>query len=100
MYFENISINDVINKASQIQGVIIDVRPDYEYLQGHIPTAINIPYENIERGQFVIGQNRPLILYCDRGAKSMLASKYLSRLGYQVINSIGGIVYYRGKLEI
>lgn len=99
MDFENISMNEVMDKYYQTNGILIDVRDPEEYEEGHLPGAINVPYSMIERGYFMPGKQRKLIIYCDRGSKSMLASKYLARQGYSVINVIGGFIYYQGELE-
>lgn len=99
MEFENISINDAVNRAYEVNGIILDVRRYFEYIKGHLPGAVNIPYENIENGYYILDNENPIFVYCDRGGKSMLVTKDLIQKGYKAINVVGGFVHYRGPLE-
>lgn len=83
--------------------VLLDVRSREEYAKGHLRGAWNFPYEEMEyadgRRSCIIGLPRgtPVIVYCDYGSHSMQAARILERLGYQVINTAGGLSYYRGR---
>ncbi len=66
--------------------ILIDVRTAGEYSSGHIPTAINIPYD-------IIGSNLPtedkdslIILYCRSGNRSGKAEQTLKGLGFTNIH--------------
>lgn len=74
---------------------IIDIRDKYEYILGHIPRSINIPYNYL----LTIPQNYLNIyttyyIYCDNGQKSRKLSPYLNSLGYRVIDLVGGYKEY------
>ena len=56
----------------------------------------NIPYEEMERS-VPVKRNLIYILYCERGASSLMAAKHLARQGYQVKTAVGGILAYRGR---
>jgi rhodanese-related sulfurtransferase len=43
-------------------------------------------------------KDKPLFLYCLRGARSSKAEKILRKMGYGNVMSIGGIKGYKGKL--
>ncbi|MBQ6875941.1 MAG: rhodanese-like domain-containing protein, partial [Lachnospiraceae bacterium] len=83
--------------------VLLDVRSREEYANGHLRGAWNFPYEELEyadgRRSCITGLPRgaPIIVYCDYGSHSMQAARILERLGYQVINTAGGLSYYRGR---
>jgi len=88
-------------------GILIDGRTNEEYGTGHIPGAVNIPYEEIPKRIEEIRQlTRPqmsgrsafLILYCEHGNTSMKASRDLYRLGFSVKNVFGGLHEYHGPL--
>src|SRR5438552_10612982 len=73
--------------------VVIDVRDPDEYRDGHIEAASNISRGFLEFriGTAVSDQTTPVVLYCQTGLRSLLASKALKELGYQnVINLQGG----------
>ena len=99
MSFETIRANEVIYYIGRPDVLIIDLREKEEYLKGHIPSAINIPYENLENEINRLNRNKLLIFYCDRGNISLMAARDLMKHGYNIKNLYGGIRAYRGKLE-
>lgn len=70
--------------------VLIDARPDFQYELGHLPGAINIPYDNDDLVEFVNKhslKNQTLIVYCSSAhcnAAELLAEK-LHRLGCKMV---------------
>lgn len=99
MAFDTIRAKDIANYIGKSNVQIIDLRDQMEYLEGHIPTAINIPYDDFEKEKHSLSSNVELILYCDRGNLSLLLARDLSNEGYLVKNIYGGISAYRGKLN-
>ena len=79
--------------------MIIDLRDKHDYDKGHIPTAVNIPYEELEDRRKSLPRHFLLIFYCDRGNVSLLAARDLMRDGYNIKSLYGGMRAYRGKLE-
>lgn len=72
---------------------IIDVREPYEYKEGHIPNAINVPLGKISTYQ----PTEKVYLICHSGARSQAASKQLQKQGFDVVNVTGGMMSWRGK---
>lgn len=99
MSFETIRTNEIINYIGKRNVLIIDLREREEYRAGHIPTAVNIPYEELEEQKNKLDRNNLLIFYCDRGNISLLAARDLIRDGYNIKSLFGGMRAYRGKLE-
>mgnify|MGYP003881578823 CR=1 FL=1 len=99
MSFETIRANDVINYIGHPDVLIIDLRNKEDYLKGHIPSAVNIPYENLKDEIISLKQKRLLILYCDRGNISLMAARDLAKYGCRVKSMYGGIRAYYGRLE-
>ena len=84
------SMND---KASD-RALFIDVRSPTEFAGGHLPTAINVPYDRIQEVVAVVGQPDqapPLVLYCQSGTRSMIACTVLRQLGFERLTNGGGI---------
>ena len=81
--------------------IILDVRTQAEYDQGHIPGAILIPNTEIEtRAEKVLEYKDQLILvYCRTGRRSKLAAEILVELGYTNIKEFGGIVDWPYEVE-
>ena len=92
-------VNITAEEARQIMDseegyIILDVRTQEEYDQGHIPGAIVISHEKIsEKAEEVLTDKDQLILvYCRSGRRSKLAAEALVELGYTNIKEFGGII--------
>lgn len=83
--------------------IIIDVRTTLEFQGGHVAGSINIPVTEMpERIEEVKALNAPLILCCASGARSGMATQYLSQQGIECYN--GGpwlnVNYFQSKKAI
>ena len=92
-------VNITAEEAKQIMDteegyIILDVRTQEEYDQGHIPGAIVISHEEIEeKAEDVLTDKDQLILvYCRSGRRSKIAAEALVELGYTNIKEFGGII--------
>lgn len=87
-----------MKEALNCGGIVVDVRGQKEFASGHIPMAINLPLEEIQQDNISLPKGRVIIVYCENGGSSAVASRILSEKGYKVINTVGGIKEYRGAL--
>ena len=72
--------------------VIIDVREPYEYEEGHVEGALNIPPAELLVGAKKlegISKDTELVLYCKSGSRSNVGIQILKGLGYT--NLVNGI---------
>jgi molybdopterin/thiamine biosynthesis adenylyltransferase/rhodanese-related sulfurtransferase len=75
------------------QLVIVDVREQSEWEQGHIPGAIHVPRSYLESRfeGFVPERDKRIVLYCASGQRSALAADTLEeQLGYENVASMSG----------
>ena len=81
--------------------IILDVRTQEEYDEGHIPGAIVISHEEIaEKAEGVLtDKNQLLLVYCRSGRRSKLAAEALVELGYTNIKEFGGIIDWPYEVE-
>lgn len=81
--------------------IILDVRTQEEYDEGHIPGAIVISHEEIaEKAEDVLTDKDQLILvYCRSGRRSEIAAEALVELGYTNIKEFGGIIDWPYEVE-
>ena len=81
--------------------IILDVRTQEEYDEGHIPGAVLIPdYEIGEKAPEILTDKDKLILvYCRSGRRSKEASKALADMGYTNIKEFGGIIDWQYPTE-
>lgn len=65
--------------------VIIDVREPYEYKEGHVHNAINLPPEALMNGAKELSdipKDSEIVVYCRSGSRSNVAMNILRALGY------------------
>ena len=86
---------------SQEDYVILDVRSQEEYDQGHIPGAVVIPHTEMEAQaeQILPDKDQLLLVYCRSGRRSKLAAETLVQLGYTNILEFGGILDWPYEVE-
>jgi rhodanese-related sulfurtransferase/DNA-binding transcriptional ArsR family regulator len=75
---EGISIEELLNRIAD-GVVLLDVRPPDEFAQGHLPGAINIPTEELQRRLGELPRDRDIVAYC-RGPYCMLSSEAVEAL--------------------
>ena len=99
-------MNITAEEAKQIMDteegyIILDVRTQEEYDEGHIPGAIVISHEEIEeKAEDVLTDKDQLILvYCCSGRRSKIAAEALAELGYTNIKEFGGIIDWPYEVE-
>lgn len=96
--FQIITEKELKNYIHQYDIVIVDLREPEEYHTGHIPGAVNIPYDELVHSLHRLKAYRYILLYCDKGTTSLMAARTLSQMGYPVIDISGGIESYHGEL--
>ena len=81
--------------------IVLDVRTEEEYAQGHIPGAILIPdYEiGTKAEEILIDQDQMILVYCRSGRRSKNAAQALLELGYTDIREFGGIIDWPYEIE-
>ena len=64
--------------------VIVDVREQDEWDEGHIAGAVHVPRGQLESRieRLAPDTSRPVIVYCSAGNRSAFAAKTLAELGY------------------
>ena len=79
-------------QAKEKDAILIDVRSEQEYNEGHKAGALCIPhYEMKNKAQTLLKQkDRTIILYCRSGARSKKAHDTLKKLGYTKVYHIKG----------
>ena len=80
--------------------IILDVRTQAEYSEGHIPNAICVPNEEIVDAQpaEIPDLDQVILVYCRSGNRSKQASQKLADMGYTNIYEFGGIKDWTGDV--
>ena len=74
--------------------VILDVREQHEFDEGHIPGAALLPVGSIDEtsaGKVIPDKDTVVLVYCRSGNRSKTASDALAALGYTQVYEFGGI---------
>ena len=73
--------------------IVLDVRTQAEYDEGHIPGAVCLPNEMIVAGMpFPFGKEAEILVYCFSGQRSAEAAKKLRDMGFTNVSDFGGIM--------
>ena len=99
-------VNITAEEAKQIMDseegyIILDVRTQEEYEQGHIHGAIVISHEEIpdKAEEVLTDKNQLILVYCRSGRRSKIAAEALLELGYTNIKEFGGIIDWPYEVE-
>ena len=92
MYFE---VKNIMNNNKN--AILMDVRSNQEFREGHLPNAINLPvYDLPQKMQYsVTNKDDIIIIYCQSEIRSKKANKILKKMGYNNLfilkNGLDGI---------
>lgn len=80
--------------------IILDVRTEEEYAEGHIKNAICVPNESItdKEPSQLPDKGQLILVYCRSGRRSKLAAQKLADMGYTNVKEFGGINEWTGKV--
>lgn len=88
-------------EALERQGAMtIDVREVYEYEEGHLVGAINIPLSELQNGERAeLVKDQKYVVVCRSGNRSQTASDILFAEGYDVVNVSEGMSTWQGEIS-
>ncbi len=94
------------NEAMQIiktdkSVLVLDVRTIDEYEKKHIPNAVLLPLDEIQKKNFtsLTDKKQKILVYCWTGRRAENAAKLLAENGYENVFEFGGLVDWTGELE-
>lgn len=92
---EAVERSDLLRRVRAGEVVVLDVRPTLEYEAGHIPGAVSVPLEELEKFLANLIEDKELVVYC-RGAYCVLAYDAV-----RTLNASGRRAHrlYEGMLE-
>jgi ArsR family transcriptional regulator len=83
---EPVSRDELLDRLRSGAVTVLDVRPEDEFRQGHVPGSLNIPLAQLERRLAELPVNREIVAYC-RGPWCVLSFEAVAMLrqrGYRV----------------
>jgi peroxiredoxin family protein/TusA-related sulfurtransferase/rhodanese-related sulfurtransferase len=79
-----------VKAMNQEDYILVDVRSDEEYNNGHVDGAVNIPVDSLRDRLSELNPDKTIVEYCQVGLRGYVADRILSQNGYQVMNITGG----------
>ena len=82
----------LITEVNQKQALVVDLRDNKEFDQGHIVDAINIPHAKLagRMAELESSKDKPIILVCKMGQHSGAAGKALATEGFEQVSRLSG----------
>lgn len=77
--FQKISVNELLERVSRDEVVLLDVRPAVEFQAGHLPGAVSIPLDELEQRLDELPPGKLIVTYC-RGPYCVFADEALGLL--------------------
>lgn len=100
---EQISIDDFLDRRKKNpKSIIIDVRDDDKFEEGHIPGAIHIHKTKVEEeiSAKIPDKNAEIFCHCGGGTSGPKAATLLSEMGYKNAKALqGGFRSYKASGE-
>ena len=85
-------------KGDEKTAYVLDVRSPEEYASGHVPGAVNIPYDQVASRIAEVPKDKDVVLYCKSGRRAGIAAEVLASQGYERLQHLeGDIVAWVGK---
>jgi rhodanese-related sulfurtransferase len=88
---KNISNQEATLLMNKQNALVVDIRSQEEFKNGHIANAKNITVSQIEEGNFASIENAkqtPIIVVCASGARSISAGNKLAKAGFEQVNNL------------
>lgn len=87
-----ISAADATRLYNRDAAVFVDVRNENAFQSSHLPGAVNIPMEHIDKRQDRLKRfsDRDIIVYCDSGQRTLKAVKALQAQGWESVHQLRG----------
>lgn len=72
--------------------LILDVRTEREYNNGHVPGAINIPHKELHDrlDELKPHKGKSIVLYCESGRRAGIATELLEQAGFSKLLHLKG----------
>lgn len=88
---QNITPQEVKQKLDMgAEFILLDVRTDEEYADGHLEGATLIPHDRLQERYQELDAGKEIIVYCRSGYRSSLATNMLRKLGFTNIKNMDG----------
>ena len=85
-HVEAITGDELLERMREASITLLDVRPAQEFAAGHLPGAINIPFDDLQRRYAELPANQDIAAYC-RGPYCVLSVQAVAALRLQGLHA-------------
>jgi rhodanese-related sulfurtransferase len=85
--------------ASEAPPTVVDVREPWETAICALAGAQTIPMRTLPQRLQEIPNDRPVVLLCHHGQRSLMVAQYLDQAGYEAMSLRGGIERWAVEVE-
>ena len=88
----SVSSANLVNLVNREDAIVLDVRDQKDFNQGHIVDAVNIPYASIDNRASELSDKKesPIVIVCKMGQHSSATGKKLKALGFSDVRRLSG----------
>ena len=97
--FKEVRPQELTHMINRQNAVVLDVREDKEFGEGHIVNAVHVPLSVLEARLKTLDKfkGRPIVTTCQAGDRSARAAALLRKHGFDPVYKLaGGLVAWRG----
>ena len=87
--------DDIKNIVNTPNSIILDVRDEIEFNNGHILNSINIPVNKLRDNLDKLNKNKTIYIICHSGVRSYYAYRILAQKGFNCYHLAGGYRLYK-----
>lgn len=92
---EQINVQDLKQLMDSGNPRIIDVREEWEFNEGHLPSAIWLPMSEVPHNPGAFVAEDPVYVVCRTGNRSGQVVDWLARMDIRSVNVAGGTVEWQ-----
>ena len=96
---QGVSRADILRRAAAGEVLVLDVRPEDEYVAAHLPHARSLPVDELKKRIAELPKDVPVVAYC-RGPFCLMAKDavhLLRKQGYQAFHLTDGVAEWRAR---
>ncbi|MEF9940548.1 MAG: FAD-dependent oxidoreductase [Clostridium sp.] len=86
---------EVAEAAKRPDILLLDIRTEEEYAEGHYQGAVNIPLDELRDRYHEIDQSKKIYVNCQVGLRGHIGCRILSQYGFDCYNLSGGYRFYQ-----
>ena len=78
------------HRLNRVDHMLLDVREPQEFAAGRIPGAVNIPLNEVEHHLDKIPFDKPVVVVCAHGMRSVVGARILLEAGHRGVYNLRG----------